>query len=90
LPKSEEKILDVEECAGTGSSWPRNYAEICILVAKYISKMTKIQITCHVFNYVFQILVFQLLDNSANKHAEQTKFSSVLPAAHAFQLNTQN
>jgi len=77
--------LDVEECAGTGSSWPRNYAEICILVAKYFSKMTKIQITCHVFNYVFQIL-----DNSANKHAEQTKFSSVLPAAHAFQLNTQN
>jgi len=50
--------------------------------------MTKIQITCHVFNYVFQILVFQLLDNSANKHAEQTKF--FLPAAHAFQLNTQN
>jgi len=28
------------------------------------------------FNYVFQILVFQLLDNSANKHAEQSTFFS--------------
>jgi len=55
-----------------------NYAEICrpILVTKYISKLNKIQITCHVFNYVFQILAFQLLDNSANKHAEQPRFFS--------------
>jgi len=34
------------------------------------------QITCHVFNYVFQILAFQLLDNSANKHAEQHRVFS--------------
>jgi len=32
--------------------------------------------TCHVFNYAFQILVFQLLDNSANKHAEEPRFFS--------------
>jgi len=56
----------------TGSSWPNKlgYAEICILVTKYTSKPNKIELTCHVFYYVFQILVFQLLDNSANKHAE--------------------
>ena len=29
-----------------------------------------------VFNYVFQIFVFQLLDNSANKHAELPRFFS--------------
>jgi len=45
-----------------------NYAEICISVTKYISKLNKIQITYRVRNYVFQILVLQLLDNSANKH----------------------
>jgi len=61
-----------------------NYAEIYILVTKYFSKLKKykIQITCHVFNYVFQVLVFQLVDNSANKHAEQPTFSHALPAAH--------
>jgi len=58
-----------------------NYAEICILVTKYISKLDKIQNTitcqwCHVFNCVFQILVFQFLDNSANKHVEQPRFLS--------------
>ena len=36
----------------------------------------KRRITCHVFKYVFQILVFQLLDNSANKHTEQPSFFS--------------
>jgi len=54
-----------------------SYAEIRILVTKYISKLDEIQntnhITCHVFNCVFQILVFQLVDNSANKHAEQRR-----------------
>jgi len=35
-----------------------NYAEIRILVTKYISKLNQIQITCHLFNYMFQILVF--------------------------------
>jgi len=59
-----------------------NYAEICILVTKHISKLNKIQITWHAFNYVFQVLAFQLLDNSANKHAEQPRFSHALPAAH--------
>jgi len=53
-----------------------NYSEICILVTEYISKLNKIQITCHAFNYVFQILAFQLIDNSANKHAEQPRFFS--------------
>jgi len=60
-----------------------NYGEIGISVTKYISKLNKIQITCHVFNYVFQIVVFQLLDNSAKEHAEQPIFSHALPAAHA-------
>ena len=60
-----------------------NYAEMCILFTKYISKLNKIRITCHVFNYVFQILVFQLLDNCANKHAEQPRFFSCFPATHA-------
>jgi len=66
-----------------------NYAEICILVTKYISKLYKntIQITCHVFNYIFQILVFQLLDNSANRHAEQPRF---LLATRVLLINTQN
>ena len=50
---------------------------------KYISKLNKIQITCHVFNYVFQILVFLLHNNSANKHTEQPRFSHALPAVHA-------
>ena len=50
---------------------------------KYISKLNKKQITCHVFSYVFQILVFQLHDNFANKHAEQPSFSHALPAARA-------
>jgi len=54
-----------------------SYAEIRILVTKYISKLDEIQntnyITCHVFNCLFQILVFQLVDNSANKHAEQRR-----------------
>jgi len=54
-----------------------NYAKICILVTKYITNLNEIQHSaCHVFNYVFQILVFQLLDNSANKHAEQPRFFS--------------
>jgi len=55
-----------------------DYSELCILVtnAKYISKLNKIQITCHEFNYVFEIFVFPLLENSANKHAEQPRFFS--------------
>jgi len=61
-----------------------NYTEICILVTKYISKLNKMHITCHVFNCIFQMLVFQLLDYSANKHAEQRiGFSHALPAAYA-------
>jgi len=50
------------------------------------------QITCHVslFNYVFQILAFQLLDNSANKHAEQHRVSHAVAAAHSIYLNIQN
>ena len=64
---------------GTGSSWPNK-----LRVTKYISKLNKIQITCHVFHDVFQTLVFQLLDNSADKHVEQyLGFSHALPAAHA-------
>jgi len=69
-----------------------NYTEICIVIAKkYISKVVnKIQITCHVYvNYVFQILVFQLLDNSANRHAEKSRFFSCFTAAvHAVWLKT--
>jgi len=77
LRKSEEKKTGGGLGGGTGSCWPN--AEICIIVTKYISKLWikyKLQITRHVFNYVFQILVFQLLDNSANKHAEQPRFFS--------------
>jgi len=33
------------------------------------------------FNYEGQILVFQLFDNSANKHADQPRFFCCLPAA---------
>jgi len=58
-----------------------NYAEI--LVTKYISKPNKIRTTCRVVSYVFQRLVIQLLDNSANKHAEQPRFFHALTAAHA-------
>jgi len=50
-----------------------NYAEIRILVTIYISKLNKIQITCHAL-YVFQILVRELF--CANKHAEQPGFFS--------------
>ena len=64
-------VVGVPDCLGQ-----TNYAEICILVTKYISKVSKIENTWHVFNYVFQILVFQLLDNSACKHAEQPRFLS--------------
>jgi len=67
-----------------------NYSEICILVTEYISKLNKIQITCHAFNYVFQILAFQLIDNSATNTQNNLGFSRALPAAHALQLNTQN
>jgi len=66
---------------GTGS-WPNK-----LRVTKYISKLNKIQITCHVFHDVFHskyLPVFQLLDNSADKHVEQyLGFSHALPAAHA-------
>ena len=50
-----------------------NYAEIRILVTIYISKLNKIQITCHAL-CVFQILVRELF--CANKHAEQPGFFS--------------
>ena len=80
LPKSEKKLRLVKEGVPDHLG-QTNYAEICILVTKYISKLNKIQsrglqITCHVFNYVFQILVFQLLDKSAKKHAEERRFFS--------------
>jgi len=39
-----------------------------IILAKQIT------LSCHVFNCIFQILVIQLLDNSVNKHAEQSRF----------------
>ena len=85
LLKSEEKKI------GGGVGVPdhlgqTDFAEICVLVMKYISKLNKIQntnFTCHVFNYIFQMLVFKLLDNSANKHAEQPRFSHASLAAHA-------
>ena len=54
LPKSEQKKI------GGGVAVPEhfgqtNYAEICILVTKYILKLNKILITCRVdlFNYVY-------------------------------------
>ena len=37
----------------------------------------------HAFNYVFQILVFQLLDNSAKNTQNNLGFSHALPAANA-------
>jgi len=74
LPKSEKKLKLVKEGVPDHLG-QTNYAEICILVTKYISKLNKIQsrglqITCHVFNYVFQILVFQLLDKSAKTNTQ--------------------
>jgi len=85
LPKSEGKKGEKYWRGVPDHLGQTNYAEIYILVTKYISKLKKykIQITCHVFNYVFQVLVFQLLDNCANKHAEQPTFSHALPAAQA-------
>ena len=52
----------------------------CILVTKYISKLNKIQNTncMQCLNHVFQMLVFQLHDNSPNKHAEQPRFFLML------------
>jgi len=84
LPKSDEKKLRWV-WGVPGHLGQRSYAEIRILVTKYISKLDEIQntnyITCHVFNCVFQILVFQLVDNSANKHAEQRTFFSCFTIA---------
>jgi len=75
LPKSEEKKLEVggEVSDHLGQT---NYVHMCIIVTIYISNLKKKQITCHLFNYIFQKLVFPLLDNSANKHAEQPRFFS--------------
>ena len=67
LPKFEEK-----QWRWGYQSGQTNYAEICILVTKYISKLNKykIQITS------LYLITFQLPDNSANKHAQQPRFFS--------------
>ena len=78
--ESDDKKFQVRWGGGTRSSWPNKLRWNMYFSYRihFVNKWIKyeIQITCPVFNYVFQILVFQLLDNSANKHAEQPRFFS--------------
>jgi len=55
-----------------------NYAEICIFVTKYISKLNKIQITSHL-----KYLYFNYLTNLHTNTKNDLGFSHALPAAHA-------
>jgi len=59
-----------------------NYAEICLLVTKYISKLNKMQNAMYLITY-FKYLYFSYLTTLQAHTQNNLGFSHALPAAHA-------